>query len=127
VKYAETAFDIHFGSPERSAIPCGENSQCGVYCRNDASPRISFSTFAGNRGEGAVKCVGASRPLIQRNYFERYEVAIQSFSSLYIDARQNWWGKSPPDMSMIFGDPETNVNIRPWRDKPEPEAFRESK
>ncbi len=127
VKYAETAFDIHFGSPEISHCHVAENSQCGVYCRNDASPRISFSTFAGNRGEGAVKCVGASRPLIQRNNFERNEVAIQSFSSLYIDARQNWWGKSPPDMSMIFGDPETNVNIRPWLDKPEPEAFRESK
>jgi hypothetical protein len=54
-------------------------------------------------------------------------VAIQSFSSLYIDARQNWWGKSPPDMRMIFGDPEKNVNIRPWLERPEPDAFREPK
>ncbi|PKN35718.1 MAG: hypothetical protein CVU61_02540 [Deltaproteobacteria bacterium HGW-Deltaproteobacteria-19] len=127
VKYAETAFDIHFGSPEISHCHVAENSQCGIYCRNDASPRIFYNTFTGNRGEGAVKCVGTSRPLIQRNNFERNEVAIQSFSSLYIDARQNWWGKSPPDMRMIFGDPEKNVNIRPWLERPEPDAFREPK
>ncbi len=127
VKYAETAFDIHFGSPEISHCHVADSSQCGVFCRNDASPTISFSTFTGNRGEGAVKCVGTSRPLIQRNNFEKNEVAIQSFSSLYIDARNNWWGKSPPDMRMIFGDPEKNVNISPWLVKPEPEAFRERK
>jgi len=127
VKYAETAFDIHFGSPEISHCVVAENSQCGLFCRNDASPRISYSTFTGNRGEGAVKCVGTSRPLIRHNNFEGNEVAIQSFSSLYIDARWNWWGKSPPEMRMIFGDPETNVNIRPWLPQPEPEAFREPK
>jgi hypothetical protein len=127
VKYAETAFDIHFGSPEISHCHVAESSQCGLFCRNDAAPRIAYSTFTGNRGEGAVKCVGASRPLIQRNNFEGNEVAIQSFSSLYIDARHNWWGQSPPEMRMIFGDPETNVNIRPWLERPEPEAFREAK
>jgi hypothetical protein len=127
VKYAETAFDIHFGSPEISHCYVAENSQCGLFSRNDASPRISYSTFTGNRGEGAIKCVGTSRPLIQHNNFEGNEVAIQSFSSLYVDARWNWWGKSPPDMHMIFGDPETNINVRPWLTGPEPEAFREPK
>jgi hypothetical protein len=55
------------------------------------------------------------------------EVAIQTRSTIYIDARHNWWGKSPPDGGMIFGDFERNININPWLKRPEEKAFQEKK
>ena len=61
-----------------------------------ANPKINFNNFIGNT------------------------VALQSFSTIYIDARNNWWGANPPDQNMIWGD---NVNIKPWLVKEEPQAF----
>ena len=123
VRNAAVAFDIYYGTPEISFCHIADNSQSGVYCRNDAAPRILYSTFSGNRGEGAVNCVGMSNPSIHFNNFVDNEIAIRAFSSIYIDARQNWWGKSPPDPNMIWGDPEQNININPVLEAPEEKAF----
>ena len=120
VEYAMTAFDIYYGTPEISYCYIADNAQCGVYCRNDAAPRIFYSTIAGNLGEGGVKCVGMSRPKINHNNFLNNAVAIQAFSSIQIDARHNWWGNNPPDKDVIWGD---NINIEPWLETPEKKAF----
>lgn len=122
VKYATTAFDIYTGAPEISYSHVANASQTGVFCRTDANPTLSYNTFAENKGEGAVKCVGNSNPKIFRNNFTSNVWAIQSQSSIYIDARDNWWGASPPDKNMIFGE---NINIRPWLDRKEARAFQE--
>jgi hypothetical protein len=127
VKYASTAFDIWYGAPEISFCHIAENAQSGVYCRNSSKPRLLYNTFARNRGEGAVTSVGLSNPAIHYNNFMDNEVAIQTRSTIYIDARNNWWGKSPPDGGMIFGDLERNININPWLKSPEGKAFQEKK
>ncbi|MCX7816435.1 MAG: hypothetical protein N2317_02835 [Syntrophales bacterium] len=76
-----------------------------------------------NHGEGAITCVGNSRPKINYNNIYENDFAIQARSTIYIDARNNWWGKSPPDESMIIGDLETNVNIKPWLEAREERAY----
>ena len=127
VKYATTAFDIYYGTPEISSCNIAHNAQSGIYCRNDAAPMVFYNTFAGNLGEGAIKCVGISNPVIHNNNFIDNTVAIQTFSSIYIDARNNWWGKNPPDNNLIWGDLNKNINIKPWLKAPESKAFAEIK
>ena len=120
ISYATTAFDINSGTPQISYCHIAGNSQSGIYCRNDAAPKIFYNTFTDNFGEGAIRCVGMSKPIINYNNFVNNSVAIQSFSSIYIDARNNWWGAAPPDKNQIWG---TNINIEPWLDVPEKKAF----
>jgi hypothetical protein len=122
VKYATTAFDVYFGSPEITSCHIAHNAQSGIYCRNDAAPKISYNTFIGNLGEGAIRCVGSSNPSIHYNNFIKNTVAVQTVSSIYIDARHNWWGESPPNSSVLWGD---NINIKPWLKKPDERAFAE--
>ncbi len=122
VKYATTAFDIYAGAPEISYSYVAESSQSAIFCRNDAAPQLLYNTFAENHGEGAIKCVGMANPKINKNNFVDNTVAIQSFSTIYIDARRNWWGKNPPDQNTIWGE---NINIKPWLEKEEAKAFRE--
>jgi len=114
VKYAATAFDVFAGSPEISHSYIAHSSQSGIYCRKEATPVISYNTFAHNTGEGAIVCFGRANPKIFYNNFIDNAWAIQSVSSIYIDARNNWWGTSPPDMKIIWGE---NINIKPWLKK----------
>jgi hypothetical protein len=127
VEYASVAFDIWFGAPEISFCHIAKNAQSGIYTRNASSPKILYNTFSGNRGEGAITSVGMSNPAIHHNNFVENEVAIQTRSTIYIDARNNWWGSAPPDTGYIFGDLERNINIRPWLEAPEVKAFQERK
>ncbi len=123
IRFASTAIDIYAGNPDISNCLIAENSQSGIFCRNDAAPKIIYNTFKANAGEGAVKCVGMSNPVVHRNNFTGNAVAIQTFSSIYIDARENWWGSSPPDANTIWGDQEKNINIKPWLEQPDDKAF----
>jgi hypothetical protein len=122
IKYATTAFDIYTGAPEISYCLVINSAQNAVFCRNDAAPALFYNTFASNHGEGAIKCVGMANPKINFNNFAGNTVAIQSFSTIYIDARNNWWGSNPPDQNMIWGE---NINIKPWLEKEDVQAFRE--
>jgi hypothetical protein len=88
---------------------------------NDATSQLFYNTFAENHGEGAIKCVGMANPKISRNNFFDNTFAVQSFSSIYVDARKNWWGNNPPDPKMILGE---NINIKPWLENEESKAFR---
>jgi len=127
VKYATVAFDVWFGMPEISFCHIAENAQGGIYARNSSAPKIQHNTFEKNKGEGAITCVGMSNPSIHYNNFLENEVAIQTRSNIYIDARHNWWGGTPPDTRYIFGDLEKNINIKPWLNGPEEKAFREKR
>ena len=122
-QYATTAFDIYYGTPEISSCHIAKNAQSGVYCRNDAAPQISYCTFEENLGEGGVKSVGMSNPSIHNSNFIGNAVSVQGFSSIYIDARNNWWGSDPPDIRLIWGDQDKGINIRPWLPAPERRAF----
>lgn len=122
IKYAATAFDIFAGSPEISHSFIGYSSQSGIYCRKEATPVISYNTFAHNAGEGAIVCFGRANPKIFYNNFIDNVWAIQSVSSIYIDARNNWWGSAPPDMKIIWGE---NINIKPWLKKENPNGLRD--
>ena len=128
VKYADTAIDIHYGSPDISYCYIAKNAQSGVFCRNDSAPNISFSTFMENLGEGGIKAVGMSRPKINYNNFIKNEITdIQAFSTIRIDATHNWWGKAPPDERNIFKHNDDSINLTPWLESPEDRAFVEKK
>ncbi|MCX5851209.1 MAG: DUF799 family lipoprotein [Deltaproteobacteria bacterium] len=114
VRYAVTAFDIFHGTPDISYCYVADTAQGGIYCRNDAAPTISFTTFRNNRGMGAIQCVGMSKPFIAHNNFEGNTLAIQAFSTICIDARNNWWGEAPPDRSLILEGGEESITITPW-------------
>ncbi len=120
VRFAATAFDLHGGTPEITFCYIADNSQSGVACRNDASPKITHCTFTRNIGEGAITAVGMSNPMIKNNNFMENAVAVQTFSSIYIDARNNWWGEAPPNRDRIWG---ININIEPWLSSPEERVF----
>ncbi len=123
VQYADIALDIVYGTPEISYSLIAKNAQSGIYCRNDAAPTISYCTLTENRGEGAVTIVGNARPRLSSNNIFNNDFAVQARSTIYVDARNNWWGKAPPDPGMIMGDVEQNINIKPWREAPEGKAF----
>jgi hypothetical protein len=123
IKYATTAFDIFTGAPEITYSYVANSSQNAVFCRNDANPSLFYNTFAENQGEGAIKCVGMANPKINYNNFIGNTVSMQSFSTIYIDARNNWWGADPPDQNAIWGE---NINIKPWLNKEESGAFKGS-
>jgi len=123
VQYADIALDIVYGAPDISSSLIARNAQSGIYCRNDAAPTISFCTLTENRGEGAITIVGNARPRLSGNNIFNNDFAAQARSTIYVDARKNWWGKAPPDPGMIMGDVEQNINIKPWLEKPEDKAF----
>jgi parallel beta-helix repeat protein len=120
MEYATTAVDIHFGFPEISYCYIANNAQSGIKCRNDAAPKIFYSTITGNTGTGGIECVGMSRPKINYNNIVKNAVGIQAFSTILIDARHNWWGKASPGSSLIWGE---NINIEPWLEAAEEKAF----
>jgi len=120
MKHATTAIDVHFGSPEILYCYIANNAQSGIKCRNDAAPKIFYNTITGNTGTGGIECVGTSRPKINHNNIVKNAVGIQAFSTILIDARYNWWGKTPPDDSLIWGE---NINFKPWLEGPEEKAF----
>jgi len=119
-RYATTALDVQFGMPEVVHSTIADNSQSGIRCANDASPRILYSTISRNLGSGGIECVGLAKPKINYNNFSENTVAIQAFSTIFIDAKHNYWGSAPPNKDAIFG---VNINIEPWLEAPEGEAF----
>ncbi|MBU4066765.1 MAG: DUF799 family lipoprotein [Proteobacteria bacterium] len=119
-EYATTAIDVRHGMPEIAYCHIVNNSQSGIRCGNDAGPRILYNTIAKNLGTGGIECVGMAKPKIHYNNFLENAVAIQSFSTIYIDARHNFWGKVPPDDTVIWGK---NINITPWLEMPDMDAF----
>ncbi|MBL7196147.1 MAG: DUF799 family lipoprotein [Desulfobacterales bacterium] len=119
-EYATTAIDVRHGMPEIAYCHIVNNSQSGIRCGNDAGPRILYNTIAKNLGTGGIECVGMAKPKIHHNNFIENAVAIQSFSTIYIDARHNFWGKVPPDDTVIWGK---NINIKPWLEAPDMDAF----
>jgi parallel beta-helix repeat protein len=119
LEYAETGLDIAYGGPEIDHCWISNHSQAGVKVTNEAEPRIFFSTFVKNMGTGAVVALGNARPKMNRNNFIDNPFAVQSFSSIYMDARENWWGSSPPKESLFLGE----INYKPWLNTPEAGAF----
>jgi parallel beta-helix repeat protein len=118
--HATTALDVHYGSPEIAYCHVANNAQSGIACRNDAAPKISYCTIKRNMGTGGIECVGMSKPKINNNNIFENAVGIQGFSTILINARNNWWGKAPPDGTVIWGE---NINFEPWLTEPEQKAF----
>jgi parallel beta-helix repeat protein len=118
-EFAETALEIASGAPEIDHCLIARNVQAGIKVTQEGAPRISYCTFTQNTGTGALVVLGAARPRVNRNNFQENHFAIQSHSTIYIDARENWWGASPPPESHFLGE----VNLKPWLEGPEPEAF----
>jgi parallel beta-helix repeat protein len=119
LEFAETALEIAQGAPDIDHCLIRQNGQAGIRVTQEGAPKVSFSTFFRNAGTGALVAIGAARPKISRNNFQENPFAIQSQSSIYLDARENWWGAAPPSDALFLGE----INLKPWLEKPEPEAF----
>ena len=118
-RHAKNALVIDFGSPDIAYTLIAHNSQSAIQCRNNARPKIYYSTLRDNAGTGAVECYGNSAPEIHRNNIYQNPFAVQSFSSLYVDARENWWGQAVPDPGLFIGQ----VNSDGALESPVSEAF----
>ena len=118
-EFAETGMEVAYGAPEIDRCLIARNGQAGIKVTREGAPKISYSTFAQNTGTGALVVMGTARPRISRSNFQNNDFAIQSHSTIFIDARENWWGGSPPPESHFLGE----INLKPWLNKPEPEAF----
>ena len=116
---AKNALVIDFGSPDIAYSLIAHNSQSAIQCRNNARPKVYYNTLRDNLGTGAIECYGNSAPEIRRNNIYHNPFAIQSFSALYVDARENWWGKAPPDPALFIGQ----VNSDGALQSPVSEAF----
>jgi parallel beta-helix repeat protein len=114
IEYAETGLDIAYGGPDIDHCLIAHHSQVGVQVSNSAEPKISNCTFVKNSGTGAILALGTSRPKINQNNFMDNAFAIQSFSSIYLDARDNWWGSTPPNEKLFVGE----INYRSWLETP---------
>ncbi|MBF0227284.1 MAG: DUF799 family lipoprotein [Desulfobacterales bacterium] len=119
-EFAKVGINIYEGSPEITQCYISNNSQAGIRCSNESDPKITYNTITNNGGSGGIECVGNSRPKINYNNFKDNAVSIQAWSNLLIDARNNYWGMSPPDRQFIWGD---KVLIEPWLELPEKQAF----
>jgi parallel beta-helix repeat protein len=119
VEFAETGLEVAYGAPDIDHCLITQNSQAGMKVSQEGAPKVFFSTFTKNAGTGAVVALGASRPKIHRSNFAENPFAIQNLSSIYLDARENWWGEATPCESIFLGE----INRKPWLERPEPEAF----
>jgi parallel beta-helix repeat protein len=119
IEFAETGMEVGYGSPEIDRCLIARSAQAGIKVTQEGAPKISYSTFLQNAGTGALVALGGARPKVHRSNFRENDFAVQSHSSIYMDARENWWGGSPPSESLFLGQ----MNLKPWLEKPEPEAF----
>ncbi|MBT7696418.1 MAG: DUF799 family lipoprotein [Desulfobacterales bacterium] len=119
-EYAESAIDIGYGMPEITHCHIVNNSQSGIRCINGSAPKILYCTIADNKGVAGIECRGVSKPTINHNNFIGNAVAVQAFSTIFIDARYNFWGVVTPGVNEFWGE---NINLKPWLDKPEKDCF----
>ncbi|OQY17517.1 MAG: hypothetical protein B6I32_00435 [Desulfobacterium sp. 4572_20] len=112
---------IEYGKPDITYSIISDNSQSGIMCGNDSSPKIEYNTLIRNRGTGAIFCKAMSAPRIHYNNFLNNAFAIQSFSKIQIDAQNNWWGNSPPDEGLFIG----NITYKPWLEAQASKAYGE--
>lgn len=123
-EYATTAINIYYGMPEITYCCIANNSQSGIRCGNDAAPRILYNTITKNLGTSGIECRGMANPKINYNNIVENIVAIQAFSTICFDARNNFWGKVPPDETIIMSENiSENINIKPWLTTPPKDAF----
>lgn len=118
-EYAHTALEIQEGSPDITYSLIADNLQRGITILNDSKPKISYNTITRHVGQSAIFIRGKPQPTISWNNIVENAFSILSYSKLFIDARQNWWGKSPPDQGQFLG----NVQIKPWIKKPIKKAY----
>jgi len=117
--HADTPLDVYYGRPDITYSFIGFNRQSGIICRNDSRPNIVSNTLYNNRGTAAIECYGMANPRIKNNNVLENPFAVQSFSTITLDIRSNWWGAAPPNVNLFLG----NLEFQPYLTEPNPEAF----
>ncbi|MBI4776647.1 MAG: DUF799 family lipoprotein [Deltaproteobacteria bacterium] len=117
--HADTPLDVYYGRPDITYSFIGFNRQSGIICRNDSRPNIVSNTLYNNLGTAAIECYGMTNPRIKNNNILENPFAVQSFSTITLDARSNWWGAAPPNANLFLG----NLEYQPYLTEPNPEAF----
>ncbi|MBI4379136.1 MAG: DUF799 family lipoprotein [Nitrospinae bacterium] len=111
IRYATIGIEIKAGSPDITYSVISDNSQSGLQISGKATPKISFNTISKNTGSAGVVAIGWANPKIDHNNIVDNAFAIQSFSQILIDARNNWWGVIPPNDDLFIGE---NIDRSSW-------------
>lgn len=118
IEFAGTALHVKEGNPEISYAYIAHNLQSAVECSGKSSPKISYSTLTEHPNNAAVICSGRAQPTLYRNNIVKNAWGVINHSSLPLEARENWWGVSPPDEGLFLG----TVEFKPSLKAPEPDA-----
>ncbi|TAJ06939.1 MAG: hypothetical protein EPO61_13210 [Nitrospirae bacterium] len=118
VEYASTAVHVKEGNPEISHAYIANNLQSAIECAGKSSPKIAYSTLTGHSNNAAVICSGRAQPTLYHNNIVNNAWGVINHSSLPLEARENWWGASPPDEGLFLGAVEFNPSLK----SPEPDA-----
>ncbi len=114
IQYATIGLQIKAGSSDITYSLISNNSQSGVQMGGKSNPKISYSTISKSIGSAGIVAAGWANPQIAHNNIVDNAFAIQSFSQMLLDARNNWWGAAPPDDALFIGE---KIDRSSWLDK----------
>ena len=134
-----------FAKPRVLGSTIRNNRGTAVLIEDGAQPLIAENRIQDNAGEGilvrragsviqhnniarngamGIHVQGSQASIRENNIVDNKPLAMKAdMTGEPVDALANWWGKNPPDMDMIWGDMEKNININPYREKAEEKAF----
>jgi hypothetical protein len=88
----------------------------GFFVDRTGELRLAPPGFSGRRYEFRSSSINFALPDLLRK--GKYAGQCMGMDCLF-DARENWWGENPLPKALFLGP----VNLEPWLEKPEPEAF----
>lgn len=103
IEHASTALFIQAGAPEISSCQLLHGLQSGIECSGQSAPKITGCRIAGHRTGVGIICSGYTKPILRANNIVENAWALVNYSSLLIDARENWWGSDPPGEALFMG------------------------
>jgi len=104
IEHASTSLLIQAGGPEICRCQIIGSLQNGIECSGQSSPKITACKIAGHRNGAGIVCSGYCKPVLRGNSIVDNAWALVNYSSLLLDARENWWGGAPPPEGLIMGE-----------------------
>lgn len=102
-EYAATALRVESGIVEVTHGEIRDNRQSGVEVLHSGVLKIAHSQIRGHRTGAAITVRGFGRMSLRRSAVTDNGWALLNYSSLQVDARENWWGSPTPDEALFVG------------------------